>query len=76
MQTIYLVRHGETEFNRAGRMQGQQDSPLTALGRDQVRRVGRLLRELIPAPDDCAMVVSPPRMLPLVGWLPDRSSVL
>lgn len=59
MQTIYLVRHGETEFNRAGRMQGQQDSPLTDLGRDQVRRVGMLLRELIPDPDGCAMVVSP-----------------
>ena len=29
---IYLCRHGETEFNRAGRYQGQADSPLTAQG--------------------------------------------
>lgn len=59
MQTIYLVRHGETEWNRAGRMQGSLNSPLTALGEDQARRVGMLLRELITDIDGCAMVVSP-----------------
>lgn len=59
MQTIYLVRHGETEWNRAGRMQGWRDSPLTPRGEDQARRVGRLLRELIAEPECCAMVVSP-----------------
>ena len=59
MQTIYLVRHGETEWNRAGRMQGWLNSPLTPLGEDQARRVGLLLRELITDIDGCAMVVSP-----------------
>ncbi len=59
MQTIYLVRHGETEWNRAGRMQGGLDSPLTERGRDQARRVGLLLRDLIEQPDACAMIVSP-----------------
>ncbi len=59
MQTIYLVRHGETEWNRAGRMQGWRDSPLTALGEDQARGVGRVLRTLVPEPERCAMVVSP-----------------
>ena len=29
---IYLIRHGQTEFNRDGRYQGACDSPLTALG--------------------------------------------
>ena len=38
--TIYLVRHGETEWNREGRMQGNLDSPLTERGEDQARRVG------------------------------------
>lgn len=59
MQTIFLVRHGETEWNRAGRMQGELDSPLTERGRDQARRVGLLLRALIDDPAACSMVVSP-----------------
>lgn len=43
---IYLVRHGETEWNRDARIQGRRDSPLTALGRDQARRIGQLLADL------------------------------
>ncbi len=31
---LYLLRHGETEFNVEGRYQGQRDSLLTARGRD------------------------------------------
>jgi probable phosphoglycerate mutase len=44
---IYLIRHGQTEFNREGRFQGQLDSPLTDLGQDQARRVGQALRPLV-----------------------------
>jgi probable phosphoglycerate mutase len=44
---IYLVRHGQTEFNASSRFQGQVDSPLTELGRAQARRVGRSLRRLV-----------------------------
>lgn len=44
---IYLVRHGQTEFNRERRIQGHNDSPLTELGVHQARAVGRLLRDLI-----------------------------
>ncbi len=43
---IYLVRHGETEWNRDGRMQGQQDSLLTVRGRAQARRSGQALARL------------------------------
>lgn len=32
---VVLARHGQTEWNAAGRRQGQLDSPLTALGRTQ-----------------------------------------
>lgn len=46
--TLYLVRHGQTEFNAAGRYQGRLDSPLTALGRSQARRVGALIATLVP----------------------------
>ena len=56
---IYLVRHGETEWNRAGRVQGHLDSPLTARGEDQAKRVGRTLARLIGAGDGFAMVSSP-----------------
>ncbi len=56
---IYLVRHGETEWNHAGRVQGHLDSPLTARGEDQARRVGRTLANLIGAGDGFAMVASP-----------------
>lgn len=43
---LYLVRHGETEWNVAGRYQGAMNSPLTARGRDQARAIGMLLRDL------------------------------
>jgi broad specificity phosphatase PhoE len=45
-RTWYLVRHGETEWNAAARMQGQFDSPLTPLGREHARSSGRLLARL------------------------------
>lgn len=47
MAVIYLCRHGQTEFNTHRRYQGQVDSPLTALGRDQASAMGRRLRSLI-----------------------------
>ncbi len=57
--TLYLLRHGETEFNVAGRYQGQRDSPLTARGRDQARCHGALLKELIAEPAVWRLVASP-----------------
>jgi len=56
---IYLVRHGETEWNRAGRMQGQLDSPLTERGQAQARAVGETLAELTSGGDGLGMVASP-----------------
>jgi broad specificity phosphatase PhoE len=55
---IYLVRHGQTEFNREGRFQGALDSALTPLGVSQARAYGRLLAELCP---DAARIVSSPQ---------------
>lgn len=40
---IFLLRHGQTEFNVAGKVQGQLDSPLTALGEAQAVAMGRAL---------------------------------
>lgn len=33
-KTLYLMRHGETEFNKKKRIQGWTDSPLTQNGID------------------------------------------
>ena len=35
LTNLILVRHGESEWNRAGRIQGQVNSPLTDLGSSQ-----------------------------------------
>ena len=44
---LYFARHGETDWNRERRLQGQHDIPLNALGRVQASRCGELLRELL-----------------------------
>lgn len=47
----YLVRHGESVSNLAGRVQGQEDVELSDLGRVQARQVAvwsRTLRETVP----------------------------
>jgi len=45
-RTWYLLRHGETEWNRASRLQGQLDSPLTDAGRIQARASAALVSRL------------------------------
>jgi broad specificity phosphatase PhoE len=37
VRTLLLVRHGETEWNKEGRFQGQRDIPLSEPGRAQAR---------------------------------------
>ncbi len=41
--TIFLVRHGETEWNATGRYQGHLDSPLTPRGMAQAEALGESL---------------------------------
>jgi probable phosphoglycerate mutase len=55
---IYLVRHGETEWNRARRYQGGSDSPLTEKGLAQAEAIGHLLCSL-PEAKSAALVASP-----------------
>ncbi|ADO49969.1 2,3-diphosphoglycerate-dependent phosphoglycerate mutase GpmB [[Enterobacter] lignolyticus] len=46
MLQVYLVRHGETQWNAERRLQGQSDSPLTEKGEQQAWQVGERARTL------------------------------
>lgn len=47
--TLYFVRHGETDWNREGRLQGQQDIAMNEVGRRQAAEAARHLRDLVGA---------------------------
>ena len=46
---IYYVRHGLTDWNVEGRLQGRHDVPLNDQGRAQAVRCGEILRDLFVA---------------------------
>jgi probable phosphoglycerate mutase len=56
---LLLVRHGETEWNRAGRFQGAKDSPLTSRGREQAQSAGRRLAAIFSSTALVRAYVSP-----------------
>lgn len=57
MKRLYLLRHGQTEFNVKKLVQGRCDSPLTGLGRQQARVAAAWLKAHNVVPDK---VVSSP----------------
>ncbi|AOS65409.1 acid phosphatase [Actinoalloteichus hymeniacidonis] len=57
--TIYLLRHGETEWSAAGRHTGITDVELTDRGRNQARRAGELLGELRGDAEEPLVLISP-----------------
>jgi len=56
---LYVMRHGETEWNRLGRWQGPFDSPLTETGQAQARDLGAMLRARGVGPDAYDILTSP-----------------
>ena len=56
---LYFIRHGETDWNFDGRLQGQSDTSLNAVGREQAAGVGDRLRDAGLRPEALPWLVSP-----------------
>jgi len=56
MKQIFVIRHGQTEWNLQRRMQGRLDSPLTHAGAEQAHGHGLLLKKIATIEE---MYVSP-----------------
>jgi broad specificity phosphatase PhoE len=56
---IVFIRHGETDWNAEGRLQGQKDIPINEKGRRQAAEAGRKLAELRLEPHKLPWMVSP-----------------
>ena len=46
MLTLYITRHGQTEWNVQSRMQGWADSPLTVTGVEAATQLGKRLQDV------------------------------
>lgn len=46
LATVFIVRHGETEWNMKRLIQGQKDSALTELGINQAKELAKELRKI------------------------------
>ena len=63
MPVLYFVRHGETDFNIAHRLQGRYETSINARGREQAKHCAGVLSDLFAreqrAPADFTYVSSP-----------------
>ena len=46
MITLYLIRHGETEWNKSGRYQGSTDVALSDMGMAQAEKVASYFKDI------------------------------
>ena len=59
LPTLIFVRHGETNWNVEGRLQGQRDIPLNDKGRGQAKRNGETILSRVPGIAAYDFVASP-----------------
>ena len=59
MPILYVLRHGETEWNRIGRLQGVLDSSLTAKGTEQAKHMAKILSRNLEGQTTPKLVSSP-----------------
>jgi len=79
--TLYLIRHGQTEYNRMGLLQGRGiDAPLDQLGQEQSYAVARYLKKekidhvyssSLSRARNTAEIIAAELDLPLSGSFPD-----
>lgn len=58
---IYLLRHGQTDWNAEQRVQGQAETDINALGRRQAKANGARLAQLVPDASGYTFIASPMR---------------
>lgn len=69
--SIYLVRHGETEWSRSGRHTGRSDIPLTEAGRERAASLAPRFAGLRPALVLCSPLSRAQETARLAGLVPD-----
>lgn len=57
--TLYLIRHGETDWNARRLLQGRRDIPLNAVGQGQAVVSGTCLKWLLPDATTVDFIASP-----------------
>lgn len=73
---IYFIRHGETDWNRQGLIQGWTDIPLNDKGHQQARAVAQALIDVPEFSPEFSFVVSPlQRARQTMGYLAEALSL-